>query len=146
MYKRQPLAFADAYASSVVAQEGYDNSSLVAIDGLLETSWQEGVDGNGEGEYLELYLNGEQPVKYLILNLGNWRSNDWFYDNNRPRSLTIQVGEYTATYEFPDGQIERCVEETGFMVRTQRLFSLARVWQRRKKRRKMSGRRALLTL
>ena len=105
-----PLAFADAYASSVVAQEGYDNSSLVAIDGLLETSWQEGVDGNGEGEYLELYLNGEQPVKYLILNLGNWRSNDWFYDNNRPRSLTIQVGEYTATYEFPDGQIEQCVE------------------------------------
>lgn len=105
-----PMAFADAYASSVVAQEGYDNSSLVAIDGLLETSWQEGVDGNGEGEYLELYLNGEQPVKYLVLNLGNWRSNDWFYDNNRPRSLTIQVGDYITTQEFPDGQIEQCVE------------------------------------
>lgn len=102
--------FVDAYASSVVAQEGYDNSAMVAVDGLLETSWQEGVDGNGEGQYLEVYLDGEHAIKYLILNLGNWRSSDWFYDNNRPKSLTIQVGEYTTTQEFPDGQIEQCIE------------------------------------
>ena len=83
--------FVDAYASSVVAQEGYDNSAMVAVDGLLETSWQEGVDGNGEGQYLEVYLDGEHAIKYLILNLGNWRSSDWFYDNRwesiqRPRN------------------------------------------------------------
>lgn len=102
--------FVDAYASSVVAQEGYDNSAMVAVDGFLETSWQEGVDGNGEGQYLEVYLDGEHAIKYLILNLGNWRSSDWFYDNNRPKSLTIQVGEYTTTQEFPDGQIEQCIE------------------------------------
>ncbi len=102
--------FVDAYASSVVVQEGYDNSAMVAVDGLLETSWQEGVDGNGEGQYLEVYLDGEHAIKYLVLNLGNWRSSDWFYDNNRPKSLTIQVGEYTTTQEFPDGQIEQCIE------------------------------------
>lgn len=102
--------FVDAYASSVVEQEGYNNSAMVAVDGLLESSWQEGVSGNGEGEYLELYLHGAQPIKYLVLNLGNWRSSDWFYDNNRPKSLTIQVGDYTTTQEFPDGQIEQCIE------------------------------------
>lgn len=102
--------FVDASASSVVDQAGYDNSAMVAVDGLLETSWQEGVDGNGEGQYLEIYLDGEHSVKYLVLNLGNWRSSDWFYDNNRPKSLTIQVGEYTTTQEFPDGQIEQCIE------------------------------------
>ena len=46
-------------------QEGYNNSAMVAVDGLLESSWQEGVSGNGEGEYLELYLHGAQPIKYL---------------------------------------------------------------------------------
>lgn len=104
------LSLVNANASSVVDQAGYDNSALVAVDGLLETSWQEGVSGNGEGQYLEVYLDSEQPVKYLVLYLGNWRSVDWFYDNNRPKSLTIQIGDYTTTQEFPDGQIIHCIE------------------------------------
>lgn len=46
-----PLAFADAYASSVVAQEGYDNSSLVAISGICwklpgRKAWMEMVRAN----------------------------------------------------------------------------------------------------
>lgn len=102
--------FIDASASSVVSQAGYDNSAMVAVDGLLETSWQEGVSGNGEGQYLEIYLDNEHPVKYLVLYLGNWRSYDWFYDNNRPQSLTIQIGDYTTTQEFADGQIIHCIE------------------------------------
>ena len=102
--------FINASASSVVSQAGYDNSAMVAVDGLLETSWQEGVSGNGEGQYLEIYLDNEHPVKYLVLYLGNWRSYDWFYDNNRPQSLTIQIGDYTTTQEFADGQIIHCIE------------------------------------
>ena len=100
----------NASASSVVSQAGYDNSAMVAVDGYLETSWQEGVSGNGEGQYLEVHLDKEQSVKYLVLYLGNWRSVDWFYDNNRPRSLTLQIGGYTTTQEFPDGQIVHCIE------------------------------------
>lgn len=102
--------FINASASSVVSQAGYDNSAMVAVDGLLETSWQEGVSGNGEGQYLEIYLDNEHPVKYLVLYLGNWRSYDWFYDNNRPQSLTIHIGDYTTTQEFADGQIIHCIE------------------------------------
>ncbi len=102
--------FVNASASSVVSQAGYDNSAMVAVDDLLETSWQEGVGGNGEGQYLEVYLDQEQSVKYLVLYLGNWRSQDWFYDNNRPQSLTIQIGDYTTTQEFPDGQTVHCIE------------------------------------
>ena len=102
--------FINASASSVVSQAGYDNSAMVAVDGLLETSWQEGVSGNGEGQYLEIYLDNEHPVKYLVFYLGNWRSYDWFYDNNRPQSLTIQIGDYTTTQEFADGQIIHCIE------------------------------------
>jgi hypothetical protein len=102
--------FVNASASSVVSQAGYDNSAMVAVDDLLETSWQEGVGGNGEGQYLEVYLDQEQSVKYLVLYLGNWRSQDWFYDNNRPQSLTIQIGDYTTIQEFPDGQTVHCIE------------------------------------
>ena len=102
--------FVNASASSVVSQAGYDNSAMVAVDDRLETSWQEGVGGNGEGQYLEAYLDQEQTVKYLVLYLGNWRSYDWFYDNNRPKNLTIQIGDYTTTQEFPDGQTVHCIE------------------------------------
>jgi hypothetical protein len=107
---KQKYSLVNASASSVVSQAGYDNSAMVAVDGLLETSWQEGVGGNGEGQYLEVNLETEQNVKYLVLYLGNWRSADWFYDNNRPRSLTIQIGDYVTTQEFSDGQIIHCIE------------------------------------
>ena len=40
---------AQAMATSVIDQEGHDNSAAMVLDGRDETSWQEGVAGEGIG-------------------------------------------------------------------------------------------------
>lgn len=91
-----------AEATSQIYQDGYDNSPICAADGSVTTSWQEGVDGSGEGESLTIYYESAAPIRYFLFRLGNWRDNDYFYGNNRPRSLilTFEDGSQT-TAVFP---------------------------------------------
>lgn len=107
-YTEIPLV--SATASSVVSQEGYDNSAIVAFDGKDETSWQEGVDGYGIGEYLTAYFQGTHDVKYIALKLGNWRSDDYYYQNCRPKKFTIQISDFSAQITVPDEKKEFFVE------------------------------------
>ena len=51
------LTVSNASATSVIDQEGHDNSPAMMLDGKLETSWQEGVDGPGIGEQVTFYLD-----------------------------------------------------------------------------------------
>lgn len=101
------LSVQNASATSVVDQEGHDNSANMVLDGKDETSWQEGVDGVGIGEQLTFQFNKECKVRYLSLKLGNWRSSDYYWKNNRPRTLEITTNNgTTATVTFPDEQKE----------------------------------------
>lgn len=95
-----------ASATSVIDQEGYDNSAMMVTDEKDETSWQEGVDGSGIGEGLSLYLDREYKVKYLSFKLGNWREKKYYDGNNRPKTLKLTVGDCTKSVTFPDGQHE----------------------------------------
>lgn len=105
------LSVQNASATSVVDQEGHDNSANMVLDGKDETSWQEGVDGVGIGEQLTFQFNKECKVRYLSLKLGNWRNSDYYWKNNRPRTLEITTNNgTTATITFPDEQKERWVE------------------------------------
>lgn len=105
------LSVQNASATSVVDQEGHDNSANMVLDGKDETSWQEGVDGVGIGEQLTFQFNKECKVRYLSLKLGNWRSSDYYWKNNRPRTLEITTNNgTTATIKFPDEQKEYWVE------------------------------------
>lgn len=105
------LSVQNASATSVVDQEGHDNSANMVLDGKDETSWQEGVDGVGIGEQLTFQFNKECKVRYLSLKLGNWRNSDYYWKNNRPRTLEITTNNgTTATITFPDEQKECWVE------------------------------------
>ena len=105
------LSVQNASATSVVDQEGHDNSANMVLDGKDETSWQEGVDGVGIGEQLTFQFNKECKVRYLSLKLGNWRNSDYYWKNNRPRTLEITTNNgTTATVTFPDEQKECWVE------------------------------------
>lgn len=107
----EKLSVQNASATSVIAQEGHDNSANMVLDGKDETSWQEGVSGAGIGEQLNFRFNKECKVKYLSLKLGNWRSSDYYWKNNRPRTLEITTNNgTTATVTFPDEQNECWVE------------------------------------
>lgn len=84
------LSVQNASATSVVDQEGHDNSANMVLDGKDETSWQEGVDGVGIGEQLTFQFNKECKVRYLSLKLGNWRNSDYYWKNNRPSITNIK--------------------------------------------------------
>lgn len=104
------LPVKDASASSVISQEGTDNSAVKAVDGNEKTSWQEGVSGDGIGESLHLTLEKEYYVKYMSFQLGNWNSREYYDGNNRPKELEITVGGVTQLITFPDGKNEYWVE------------------------------------
>lgn len=104
------LHVGEATASSVITQEGTDNSAGKAVDGNEKTSWQEGAPGDGIGESLHLELEKPCHVKYMSFQLGNWNSWEYYDGNNRPKELEITVGDVTQTVTFPDGKTEYWVE------------------------------------
>lgn len=100
----------EAMASSVVEQEGYDNTAAMAVDGDVITSWQEGADGDGINEFINLKLDREYEVRYITLNLGNWRDQDRYDKNNVPKTLTIWLDEKSFKVNFPHEQTQFCLE------------------------------------
>ena len=98
--KLQP---ASAQADSQKQSEEEDYSGSRLIDGDQTTSWQEGEEGTGEGKGVTISLDGSHPVRYLVLYLGNWKSDELWRYNARPQSLAIQVGEAEEEIlEFPN--------------------------------------------
>lgn len=99
------LSVASTNSSSTVAQAGYDNSSSQVIDGREETSWQEGVDGDGIGQTLTLNFAQSQKVKYIGLKLGNWRDNGYYLQNNIPAALSIGMGAFSTSANFSSDKV-----------------------------------------
>ena len=96
--------------TSAIQQKGYDNSAYSAFDHNLNTNWQEGVDGNGEGECLEAWFEEPEPISAITLFLGNWRSYDYWENNNVPKTILIDFdGKYTRTFSFP-------YQKSGFLI------------------------------
>lgn len=108
--QQEALPAKSAEATSVIRQEGVDNSAGKLIDGSEKTSWQEGEDGPGTGETVTLTLDSDSMVRYLSFKLGNWHGERYYKGNNRPRELKITVGDVSETIEFPDVQKEQWVE------------------------------------
>ena len=103
-YHKVPVA--SSGASSVVEQEGHDNTASMTLAGLEETSWQAGVPGPGVGGQIWYELEEKYEIRYLSLKLGNWRGSSYYAGNHRPRVLRITVGNETADVTFPDGMEE----------------------------------------
>lgn len=91
--KYQKLSVASTEENSVKESESYDYSSKSAVDGDVSTSWQENEEGAGEGKGFQVTLDGAHKIRYVVLHLGNWRSDQLWDYNARPKTLTIQVGD-----------------------------------------------------
>ncbi|MEI3282065.1 MAG: hypothetical protein V8R61_04860, partial [Enterocloster sp.] len=76
-----------AAASSLLPARIMDRENL--IDGDVTTSWQEGVEGYGEGEAIRFSFAGAKPVKTISINAGSWISSERYYANGRPKELAI---------------------------------------------------------
>lgn len=91
--KYQKLPAASTEENSVKESESYDYSAKSAVDGDVSTSWQENEEGAGEGKGFQVTLDGAHKIRYVVLHLGNWRSDQLWDYNARPKTLTIQVGD-----------------------------------------------------
>lgn len=100
-----------AVESSHVVQRDttIDNSAWSAFDGQSTTSWQEGVDGDGIGQYMGIGFDREYQVQVVTFMLGNHRSDDWYVRNNTPKTLSISLGAQTFQVSFPKEKTEFAV-------------------------------------
>ena len=96
--------------NSVKESESYDYSSKSVVDGDVTTSWQENEEGAGEGKGFKLNLDGVHKIRYMVLHLGNWRSDQLWDYNETPKTLTIQVGDQQKKdVEFPNEKKKFCL-------------------------------------
>ena len=103
-----PRALTNVEVASVTASSILVNNSGTTyvpenlIDDKVTTSWQEGVDGAGKGEYVDVVLSAESQINGISFKMGNEKSSDRYYNNNRPRTLRLTVNEESCIYEFSD--------------------------------------------
>lgn len=96
------VRLAEASSSYGMPEDSYYHGPAFAVDKDFLTSWQEGADGNGKGESLTLHLSKKERVRALALHLGNWRDEDAYYANHRPKTLTLRIGGEKISLSFKD--------------------------------------------
>lgn len=106
----QKITPVSAEQNSIKKSATYDYSAKSAIDGDSSTSWQENEEGTGETTGIQINLDGNHKVRYLVLYLGNWRSDQLWEYSARPKTLTIQIGDsQTKDVEFSDEKKKFCL-------------------------------------
>lgn len=106
----QQCHFYKSEASTVLEENGSYHLSELMIDGRPETSWQEGSDGDGIGDWVHFYMDREYSVRYLTFKMGHWRSEELYYSNNRPAQILLKLNDKEFYLTFPDGMQEYTVE------------------------------------
>ena len=105
--------FSDYDASSALHQEKhpeYDNTAKSLIDGDPITSWQEGVAGDGTAEQIKLGFDDYRLIHYIELKLGNWRTEEYYDINNRPKQMELEIEGTRFTLDFTDAMIPHYIE------------------------------------
>lgn len=103
------LTPAGVTGDSEMLSENYDYGPEQAADGDIGSSWQEGESGLGEGKSLKINLDGSHKIRYIVLYLGNWRSDEMWGYNARPHELTLQIGDVQKDVEFTDEKKKFCL-------------------------------------
>ncbi len=78
-------------SSSLVTEHGQFDA-IYSVDGDLGTSWQEGAEGNGEGESLEFILPQPERIAAVSIYNGKFTDEASFYANARAKRIIIEIG------------------------------------------------------
>lgn len=87
-----------AVASSVLEQDNTNYGSANIFDGNAATAWVEGANGNGVGESIRIYFDGETTVHVVDIYNGYQKSEDLYFKNARATALDLS---------FSDGSTQR---------------------------------------
>lgn len=71
------------------------------VDDDAETAWLEGASGDGDGEWLELFLAQPAPISRLVVWNG-YQKGEHFSDNARLSRVRIDVGDRTFNADLLD--------------------------------------------
>ncbi len=93
--QKTPPKFSDAQASSELPPDQYTSyyGPLNVIDGNTITAWNEGADGDGTGEWVELSAGSPQVLRGLRIMTGYAKKEETYYKNNRPTKVTIALSD-----------------------------------------------------
>ena len=92
----------EPYNSSIPPYDLYTYYASYIDDGDLSTAWNEGVSGDGTGEYLELAYPAGTVLTGGVIWPGFYDTEELFYQNNAPTSLEISSGGVSAVVELGD--------------------------------------------
>lgn len=103
-----------------------------AFDGVLSTAWNDGVEGDGRGEWLEAHFDERQPIAGFRITLGfqhiSRHGHDLFTDNARIRTLRVTAdGRELGVWSAFDGQRDLVVGGLHATARDYR-FEVVDVW------------------
>ena len=70
-----------------------DYGPYKVLDGDKSTTWSEGVDGYGYGEYITLYFDGVYNIKQLKIVNGLVNNYNAYYKNNRAKTLNLYFSD-----------------------------------------------------
>lgn len=92
--------FTSAEASSTLPPDQYtsDYGAHWVLDGSMVTAWNEGSDGDGSGEWVEVRADTPQVVKGVAIVTGYTKKEDTYYRNNRPSEVTITLSDGYTTH------------------------------------------------
>lgn len=62
------------------------------------TAWNEGVEGDGVGEWIEIKMNSPKKINGILIQNGYKKTEELYYQNNRPKTLRIDVADYESFY------------------------------------------------
>ena len=80
-------------ASSSLSEYGMTHSADRICDGTLECAWVEGAAGQGIGESVTLFFDGDYIVNQICINGGYQKNKDVYYKNSRPHILKIHYSD-----------------------------------------------------
>ncbi len=91
-----PVSYATASSTYSADQATHGASNL--LDGKLDTNWTEGVEGNGEWEYVEFFFTGEYLITGMTIHSGNHASAASYEQNARPYRIELMFSDGTFMY------------------------------------------------
>lgn len=106
----QALDISRVAASSQLAPEGsISYEPALAVDGDPTTAWNEGAEGSGEGERLQLVLADDSWVRRIVIRNGYQKDGRSFFDNARAARVLLRFDEVAYVVDLADQTGEQAV-------------------------------------